>query len=92
MRIIVIAGPNGAGKGEVADEWQSMNNSVRPPLLLQESGGWQGVRESRLAGRSLARGDPDAPTEHCRPKSALPTDLEITYDSTNRQLPPKYQG
>lgn len=44
---------------EVADEWLVYDNSVRPPLLLEESGGWQGVREPRLAGQSLARGDSD---------------------------------
>ena len=46
---------------DVADEWQVYDNSVCPPFLLQESRGWQGVRETRPVERSLTRGDPDAP-------------------------------
>ena len=45
---------------EVADEWLVYDNSVRPPLLLEESGVWHGVREPRLAGRSMVRSDSDA--------------------------------
>lgn len=45
----------------IADEWLVYDNSVRPSVLLQESPGWQGVREPRLDGRSMARGDRDSP-------------------------------
>ena len=40
----------------VADEWLVYDNSVRPPVLLEESGQWQGVREPRLPRRLLAGG------------------------------------
>ena len=46
---------------DVADEWQVYDNSVRPPILLQESRGWHGVREPHPAGRSMARGDRRTP-------------------------------
>ena len=42
---------------DVADEWQVYDNSVRPPRLLQESAGWQGIRESRPSGRLPRRDD-----------------------------------
>lgn len=44
----------------VADEWQVYDNSVSPPFLLQESRGWQRIREPRPIERTLARDDPDA--------------------------------
>lgn len=36
---------------QVADEWGVYDNSVRPALLLDQSDGWQGVREGRSSDR-----------------------------------------
>ena len=46
---------------QVADEWQVYDSSVHPPVLIEQSPDWQGVREPRPAGRSMARGDLDSP-------------------------------
>lgn len=42
---------------DVADEWQAYDTSVRPPRLLQESAGWQGIRGRHPSGRSPERDD-----------------------------------
>ncbi len=42
---------------EFANEWLVYDSSVRPPLLIEQSPGWQGVREPRAAGQSMERRD-----------------------------------
>lgn len=61
---------------EVADEWLVYDSSVRPPLLIEESPGWQGVREPRAAARSTERGDLDSPR--------TTSDRARAYESTRR--------
>ena len=61
---------------EVANEWLVYDSSVRPPLLIEQSPGWQGVREPRVAGRSTERGDLDSPR--------TTADRGRTYESTRR--------
>ena len=61
---------------EVADEWLVYDSSVRPPLLVDQSPGWQGVREPRAAGRPKERGDLDSPW--------TTADRGRAYESTRR--------
>ena len=63
---------------EVADEWLVYDSSVCPPVLMEESPGWRGVRERRAAGESMARGDLySTPTTANRGRE---------YESTGRSL------
>ena len=61
---------------EVANEWLVYDSSVRPPLLIEQSPGWQGVREPRAAGRSTERGDLYSPR--------TTADRARAYESTRR--------
>ena len=61
---------------EVANEWLVYDSSVRPPLLIEQSPGWQGVREPCAAGRSTERGDLDSPR--------TTADRGRAYESTRR--------
>ncbi|MYK67100.1 MAG: hypothetical protein F4022_11565, partial [Gemmatimonadetes bacterium] len=61
---------------EVADEWLVYDSSVRPPLLMEESPGWQGVREPGAAGRSMVGGDVESPR--------ATADRGRDYESTGR--------
>ncbi len=61
---------------KVADEWLVYDSSVGPPLLIDQSPGWQGVREPRAAGRTTEHEYPDSPR--------TTTDRGLAYASTRR--------
>lgn len=69
---------------EVADEWQVYDSSVSPPLLLDRSLDWRGIRDAWPAGQ------PTVPRDFHSPRPT--TDRGREYEATSRSHMTKQPG